>query len=301
VGDSSSGVALSGGFDSRSTNTVTSVVIDNPEECQFGAPLMVETTSAPEQYVVSVAAHPRQNGTFLAQLREPAQLVIANGFQEPTVIALGGDSVADSGFDLFHRTADAGLSCAGCHPDGGDDGHVWAFSGQGQRRTQAVDVNLAGTAPFHWDGSLPEVDDLMGEVFVNRMGGVHQGPSRLSALTNWLFELQPPVAEPALDDSAALRGRRLFESLEVGCASCHRGASFTDNNSYDVGTGEPGQKFQVPSLLGISTRSSLIHDGCASTLRERFELECAGGDKHGKVSGLEPVELDDLISYLQTL
>ena len=83
--------------------------------------------------------------------------------------------------DLFHRDAESGLSCASCHPDGSDDGHVWQFSGQGMRRTQPVDVSLAGTAPFHWDGSLREVKDLMGEVFVNRMGGVHQSAERLTA------------------------------------------------------------------------------------------------------------------------
>jgi hypothetical protein len=234
-------------------------------------------------------------------MREPAQLLVISQYQEPVAVQLGGDSVADTGFDLFHRNAEAGLSCASCHPDGSDDGHVWTFEGQGPRRTQPLDVGLAGTAPFHWDGSLHEVGDLMGEVFVGRMGGVHQSPERLSALTDWLFDLEPPVAEVAADDSMVFRGRRLFESVAVGCGDCHRGATFTDNNSYDVGTGPSGEKFQVPSLRGIGTRSRLIHDGCARSLRERFGPDCGGGDRHGNVSQLGSADLDDLVAYLETL
>ena len=287
-----------------SSQNLTTVDLTDPVECNAfrGSPFDLSGLDGPEQYVVSVAADPIRSGRYLVQTREPAQLLIMSTNEAAqAVIQLGGESVADTGFDLFHRNAEAGISCASCHPDGSDDGHVWSFKGQGLRRTQPLDVGLAGTAPFHWDGSLGEVGELMGEVFVNRMGGVHQGPERLEALTDWLFELSPPVAEAPLDESRVFRGRHLFESLEVGCADCHRGQSFTDNNSYDVGTGQKGEKFQVPSLLGIGTRWRFIHDGCASSLRERFELDCAGGDKHGKISQLGPGEVDDLVAYLETL
>jgi hypothetical protein len=252
-----------------------------------------------EQYVVSIAALERQS-RYVLQLRDPAQLVII-GNRTPSIIPLGGDSIADTGFDLFHHNAEAGISCAGCHPGGTDDGHVWRFEDQGPRRTQPIDIGLEGTAPFHWDGLLPDVSELMSQVFVDRMGGVHQSPERKGALERWLFALKPPAADPALDADSVLRGRRLFESFEVGCADCHRGARLTDNNSYDVATGEPGEKFQVPSLIGLGTRSRLIHDGCASTLAERFGPDCGGGDRHGRVSQLDAGELDDLIAYLTTL
>jgi hypothetical protein len=133
------------------------------------------------------------------------------------------------------------------------------------------------------------------------MGGVNQSPERKDALERWLFALKPPAAEAATDRDQVLRGRRLFESFEVGCADCHRGARLTDNNSYDVATGEPGEKFQVPSLVGLGSRSRLIHDGCASSLADRFGPACGGGDRHGRVSQLDAPELDDLIAYLETL
>jgi hypothetical protein len=252
-----------------------------------------------EQYVVSVAALERQ-GRYVLQLRDPAQLVIV-GDRAPSVIPLGGDSIADTGFDLFHRNAEAGISCAACHPGGTDDGHVWRFEDFGPRRTQPIDIGLEGTAPFHWDGELPDVAELMSQVFVDRMGGVKQSPERRDALERWLFALKPPAAEPTTDAERVLRGRRSFESFEVGCADCHRGARLTDNNSYDVATGEPGEKFQVPSLIGLGSRSRLIHDGCARSLAERFGPDCGGGDRHGRVSQLDAGELDDLIGYLETL
>lgn len=297
----SQGGFSSGGLRGSPFFGLTSVSITSTLECDFGAPVLVNTPEAARQYVVAVATYPGVNERYLVQMREPAQLLIASSFEEPVAIQLGGDSVMDTGFDLFHRNAEAGLSCASCHPDGGDDGHVWSFQGQGPRRTQPLDVGLAGTAPFHWDGSLHEVGELMGEVFVGRMGGVHQSPERLSALTDWLFDLEPPIAEASADDSMVFRGRRLFESVAVGCGDCHRGATFTDNNSYDVGTGLAGEKFQVPSLRGIGTRSRLIHDGCARSLRERFGPDCGGGDRHGNVSQLRPSDLDDLVAYLETL
>ncbi|HTV21608.1 MAG TPA: cytochrome-c peroxidase [Polyangiaceae bacterium] len=267
------------------------------DEC-FSEPLNAQPPEiGPEQYVVSVAAF---GARYVLQMRDPAQLVIM-GNDQPDIVPLGGDSIADTGFDLFHRNAEAGISCASCHPGGTDDGHVWRFEDQGPRRTQPIDVGLEGTAPFHWDGLLPDVSELMNRVFVDRMGGVHQSPERKDALQRWLFALTPPPTELAIDSSRVFRGRRLFESFDVGCADCHRGARLTDNNSYDVATGEPGEKFQVPSLIGLGTRSRLIHDGCASTLAERFGPTCGGGDRHGRTSQLSAEQLDDLIGYLETL
>jgi hypothetical protein len=44
-----------------------------------------------------------------------------------------------------------------------------------------------------------------------------------------------------------------------------------------------------------------MHDGCVSTLRERFENPCAGGDKHGHTGQLSAPQIDDLTAYLETL
>ena len=77
-------------------------------------------------------------------------------------VDLGGDSVYDTGHELFHRDAGAGIACASCHAEGGDDGHVWQFSDIGPRRTQSVNVGLEGTAPFHWSGDQADIADADG-------------------------------------------------------------------------------------------------------------------------------------------
>jgi cytochrome c peroxidase len=108
-----------------------------------------------------------------------------------------------------------------------------------------------------------------------------------------------PAAVPA-DDAAALRGKQLFESAEVGCNGCHNGDALTNNHNYDVGT-EPGHELQVPSLHGIGYRAPFIHTGCAPTLQDRFDPSCGGGDMHGHTSQLDDGQIGDLVAYLRSL
>jgi hypothetical protein len=43
-----------------------------------------------------------------------------------------------------------------------------------------------------------------------------------------------------------------------------------------------------------------MHNGCAKTLKDRFG-PCGGGDKHGVTSKLSDAQVNDLITYLNTL
>ena len=105
-------------------------------------------------------------------------------------------------------------------------------------------------------------------------------------------------------DEAPRRGRRgghagqgLFESEEIGCSGCHSGPKFTTGETEDIGRGAPTQ---VPSLVGVSVRAPFMHDGCAATLRDRFDPVC-GGSEHGHPELLDDAGLDDLVAYLETL
>jgi cytochrome c peroxidase len=109
--------------------------------------------------------------------------------------------------------------------------------------------------------------------------------------------LRPNAPMRAKNDAAAMRGLALFNSADVGCSGCHNGAKLTDNQSVDVGT---GGKFQVPSLIGVAYHQPYIHDGCATTLRERFDPAC-GGATHGKYQNLSESDLADLVAYLESL
>jgi mono/diheme cytochrome c family protein len=238
---------------------------------------------------------------LLAQTREPAQLLVIKDvpFGSPVAIPLSSDSRLDTGHELFHRDSGGGIACASCHPEGGEDGQTWRFADTGVRRTQALHVGLGDTAPFHWAGDLENVGALMSEVFVQRMGGVRQSSSRLQLLTDFLFSIEPPPPMREASEDAVVRGRALFDSAEVGCATCHFGTKLTNNQSVAIDS-IAAEKLQVPSLVAIGYRAPFMHTGCATTLADRFRPEC-GGNAHGNVSGLSADQLEDLVAYLESL
>jgi mono/diheme cytochrome c family protein len=155
---------------------------------------------------------------------------------------------------------------------------------------------LLATAPFHWEGDMPDVAHLVDDVFTVRMGGPALADDQMAALAGWLDGLGETPPSPPADAQAAARGFALFASPDVGCTSCHAGAALTDNATVDVGRGA----FQVPSLRGVALRAPYLHDGCAATLRDRFG-PCGGGDMHGRTSSLTDAQIDDLVAYLETL
>jgi hypothetical protein len=255
---------------------------------------VLDTTPA----IVAVAFDP-VTGQLIAQAREPARLLVLSYERAFATLELplGGTSVLDTGHELFHADSGGGIACASCHPEGTDDGHVWRFAGFGDRRTQPLDVGLEGTAPFHWDGDLPTFSHLMQDVFRGRMAGPGETSAREYALEQYVYGIPRRVAVRAVADAAAVRGKALFESKEVGCAECHSGPKLTNGESENIGRQEA---LQVPSLIAVSARAPYMHDGCAETLLDRFDPVC-GGSRHGQVDGLEPSDLDDLVAYLETL
>lgn len=235
----------------------------------------------------------------VVQTVQPSALIIVDfNVRSTTTVQFGDETTRDTGFELFHRNSGAGVACATCHAEGAEDGNVWRFSTVGKRRTQALHVGLAGTAPFHWDGKLASVGALMNEVFVGRMGGIHESDARLAGLESWLYALKAPAPLRAPDEDAVVRGQALFRSS--GCAVCHSGAKFTNDKNVAVGTNTPAA-LQVPSLIGVGYRAPFLHDGCAKTLADRFNPACGGGDDHGSTSKLTTAEIGDLVAYLESL
>ncbi|WP_437290792.1 c-type cytochrome [Sorangium sp. So ce406] len=237
----------------------------------------------------------------IVQTREPAslQVLALDGVSRNRVITLPGESRRDTGHEMFHKNASGSMACASCHPEGGEDGHTWVFNPIGPRRTQFVSGGILNTAPFHWDGDMSGIEAIMSEVFERRMGGMHQGPRRVKVFARWIDSLPAPPVSSAPDKDAVARGEALFHDKTVDCARCHAGAQLTSNESFDVGT---GKAFQVPSLVRIGARAPFMHDGCATTLKDRFtKAACGGGDMHGKTSHLSDAQLDDLVAFLETL
>ncbi|HEX2678168.1 MAG TPA: cytochrome c, partial [Polyangiales bacterium] len=234
---------------------------------------------------------------LVVQQREPAGLAFFDvSSQEQVSIDFAQPSVADTGHTMFHARAGAGVACASCHAEGGDDAHVWTFAKIGPRRTQHLRGGILGTEPFHWNGDMKSFEQLMNEVFVGRMVGFSPTAEQRDALSHWI-DKQPALHATPDDGLAVSRGQTLFESKDLGCTSCHAGSHLTNNATADVGT---GAMLQVPSLRGVSFRAPFLHDGCAKTLRDRFG-SCGGGDSHGHTSQLSDADLKDLVAYLESL
>lgn len=247
-------------------------------------------------------------GQWIAQTREPAGLA----FIDPTAnnavtrLELSTETAADTGHHLFHHDASdqTHLACASCHPEGHEDGHTWVFDTIGARRTQTVSGGVLDTAPLHWNGDMENLGAIMSEVFVHRMGGAQQGPRHVAAFGDWMQTIPAHPASPSGTQAQIDHGRELFNRADVGCASCHAGAHFTDNKNHDVGT---GRSLQVPTLIGVAARAPLFHDGCAASLEDRFDVTdgakvaCTGGESHGHIAQLADADRTDLVKYLETL
>ncbi len=212
------------------------------------------------------------------------------------IITLPGGFGYDSGRAMFHEQTPVGIACASCHPEGREDGLTWKFE-FGTRRTQSIAGGILARAPYHWVGDMNDLPKLMNDVFAVRMAAGTTTNSQRLSLGPWLDRIPAPAPVPAVDPAAAERGRALFESDTLQCVSCHNGALLTNNTRVNVGT---GGNFKVPSLRGVGARAPFMHDGCATTLTDRFTT-CGGGNLHGKTSQLDPTQLADLITYLDTL
>jgi Cytochrome c len=236
-------------------------------------------------------------GNLVVQTRGPS--VWVGGTEVKLFGAAGTPSSATVGFDLFHQPPNGGsLACASCHPEGREDGRIWLFDTVGPRRTQALAGDVTTTAPFHWGGELADLGDVMGAVFVVRMGGSQDNlVYKTAGLTDWLSTIPAPPASQPADAASVERGSQLFADESVGCATCHSGPKHTDNQTVDVGTGQP---LQVPWLVGVAWRAPFMHDGCAATLTDRFDPVC-GGSKHGNTASLSADQIADLVAFLETL
>ncbi|HEV3191232.1 MAG TPA: hypothetical protein VGY54_12075, partial [Polyangiaceae bacterium] len=193
--------------------------------------------STPKQPIaVALDAH----GRVLVQTREPATLWVSapppasrssgNSTLAGTEIVLSAASRADTGHEIFHTAAGVFLACASCHPEGGDDGHVWLLDGQ-PRRTPSLRGTIAGTAPYHWPGDEADLVALANDVYSGRMSGAKLDSAQMAALTGWIEKVPAPPAPTWVDPAAAQRGRALFERADTACATCHSGAKFTNNTT----------------------------------------------------------------------
>ncbi len=226
-------------------------------------------------------------------IREPAAIMFpSSSGQVSDVISLLGVSVASTGHQIFHTATANQIACASCHPEAGDDAHVWLLP-EGTRRTPSLRGGLSGTEPFHWSGEEADMPALVSDILVQRMNGPGQSAERSQALLSWLDQ-QLVLPAPPTDATKAAAGAALFQA---NCTSCHAGDAGTNNSTVDVGT---DGAFQVPRLHELWYRAPFMHDGRAATLADRFGP--AGGTNHANanIAALSATQLDQLLEYLRS-
>ncbi|WP_426733013.1 c-type cytochrome [Myxococcus faecalis] len=216
-----------------------------------------------------------------------------------------------SALDSRMTSAGVAASCASCHLDGRDDGHVWGFP-DGPRQTPSLaGRKVTQTGPFHWSGEFPSMRDFLDATVRGRMGGTSLDGVMVAQLSAFIDVIPTPdnPYRSGVQTAAQARGEQVFK--KAACDTCHEGEHFTNNKQADVGTfittgpmrdddNTRKRGLNTPSLLGLARTAPYLHDGSALSLKGRL-MQGRASNKHGTTADLTEAEVDDLVEYLRTL
>jgi DNA-binding beta-propeller fold protein YncE/mono/diheme cytochrome c family protein len=171
-------------------------------------------------------------------------------------------------YDATDRITSGGVSCAGCHPEGRDDGHVWHetkfsglrleeatnFLGDGDevprdqtarvgyaRQTPMLAGRLASAGPYGWHAESADLQArLMAGFRLHRWGplDLSYGDGELRGRAQYLqpflrHGLAPPPRDVHPERPDEARGKEIFLSKEAQCVKCHVPATeYTDRVAY---------------------------------------------------------------------
>ncbi len=243
-----------------------------------------------------------------ANIEKLKSITVASDVLSPEVVV--GRKMFFNATDPRLSSPTTNVSCATCHLEGLEDGHVWKFP-DGPRQTPALaGRHLRQTQPYHWSGEFPDSQAFMTHTIKERMGGTGLVTAKESENIVDFIEALPAPQNANLKlvrTESQLRGAAVF--TKANCNSCHTGALLTNLKSEQVGTlVTTGKSFDngivitkgidTPSLLGLARTAPYLHTGAAATLEDRINDP---SDKHGITSTLNATERKDLIAYLKTL
>jgi DNA-binding beta-propeller fold protein YncE/mono/diheme cytochrome c family protein len=254
-----------------------------------------------------------------------------------------GDKVA-RGRRMFYGVGDVGtsggLACAGCHPEGRDDGHTWhevksPESGQSifvaeahaigihqekpsglPRQTQMLAGRLGDPGPYGWHAQAPTLEARAKEGFaLHRWDGagpadLDNATSRLRARTLAPFLREglvtpPREARPLTDEEE--RGRKLFLSDATACASCHLpDKGYTNRVAYPLKALATRPSFADEEDLSFKTPGLSFVGGTAPYYHDgsipTLELLIdLNNDRMGHTSHLTRADRAALVAFLKTL
>jgi hypothetical protein len=230
-------------------------------------------------------------------------------------IALGPKpqmSLARQGEFYFHDATicfQGWQSCSSCHPgDARTDAVNWDLlnDGIGNFKNVRSLLNAHRISPSMSMG-VRATAEVAVRAGISHILGLVQPDEVPQAIYAYICSLKP-VPSPHLVDGrlseSAQRGAKLFNDIDVGCATCHAFELHTDLRRHEVGTrgrfDDPRDRFYTPTLVELWRTAPYLHDGSAATVRDVLTTKNQG-DRHGRTSHLTKEQLDDLTEYLLSL
>jgi YVTN family beta-propeller protein len=249
----------------------------------------------------------------------------------------------EKGRRLFYAVGDVGLSgglgCAGCHPDGRDDGHTWHevtspetgerifvaedhAVGLGEkasgfpRQTQMLAGRVAATGPYGWHAQAPTLEARAQEGFaLHRWDGARKedldtptSRLRAKALAPFLREglVPPPTIGRPLNEQEEL-GKRIFNDARTACATCH-----LPDKGYTDRFPQPLRALPTPKGFGDDPNLAYKTPPLAGvggtppyyhdgSVPTLEQLIDLNHDRMGRTDHLSRVERAALVAFLETL
>ena len=139
-------------------------------------------------------------------------------------------------------------SCSSCHPNGGNDGTAWGTM-EGERRTLGLWGGTGGRGWLHASATHASAEDFARIIVRERLGGTGLSEDDVRALSRYVAFGIPEVQRPAVDNSLAARGEKIFQA---SCTRCHQGPKHTSGNP-DAAHPYGGGKASGPSLFDVGS------------------------------------------------
>lgn len=219
----------------------------------------------------------------------------------PTLVASSLGDQQHLGMVLFHSAEPqisqrGALACASCHPDGRTDGLSWKIE-KNELQTPLLAGRIVGTHPYKWDGGDKDLGTSL-TTTMKRLGGIGLDKAQTAALSAYL-EALPAPRTPHREGTQVARGKKLFDSAELGCKSCHDGNMYTDQEKHKLASPSLPEA-DTPSLVGLAASAPYFHDGSAATLEALLRDR---GAVHGmaETAKLSDQQVADLTAFLETL
>lgn len=300
--------------------------------------LYVWARGSREVFAVPLHADPLKQAVVRAAAPDGPKIV-AGPFPEP----MSTDAAA--GRKLYFlardRVMSGGLGCAGCHPDGRDDGFVWhetrqksapegssgvfvghplavfdPVDGGRPRRTPMLAGRVSSSGPYGWRAQSRDLEARLIEGFaLHRWSPPREAPTayeranRLRQLAAYLRTgLHPPARDTGPLSPVEERGKAIFESEKAQCSSCHPGDSeFTTRVAIPLRSPLPRRDgFGAEEDDKFRVPSLFFVGGIGpyyhdGSVKTLTELVEKNGNRMGDTSGLSAADRAALVAYLRRL